>query len=255
MDLWVIFLILAVLCAAIGIAVSANKPQPGTAGSDANIALVPIQPTEMQKGPSMPSESALPVQWDEIAITRQLDNLRGQPPAVVSHYVESVKERWVLNQNDKTAAVRARFLKTKIEELKLFKEGQQIAIDLEALALEREKRLKTLQLENAQLDATMRARGEREQMQALRERKQLELEIAKLDKEIRDLNAPAKIEAELTPEQKRQKEREASEAHMADLKAQKQEALKIPDEDERRLRVNAIDAALEREYERWARLL
>jgi hypothetical protein len=62
-------------------------------------------------------------------------------------------------------------------------------------------------------------------------------------------------EPELTPEQKRQKERKACEARIADLKAQKQEALKIEDEDERLLRVNAIDAALEREYERWARLI
>jgi len=244
-TLWAIFLFLALVCLLIG--VSVNKKPNGKPNQAVALA--------RQKGSFMPSDT-LPAQWDETAIARQLDAFRGQSPALVSHYIESVKTRWVTNQNDKTAAVRGRFLKTKLEELKLFKEGQQLMVDLEALVLEREKRLKTLQLENAQLDATMRTRSDREQMVALKERKQLELDIAKLDKEIRELNAPAPSpEQQISPEQKRAKDREACEARLADLKTQKQKALLIQDEDERLLRVNAIDAALEREYERWAKLL
>src|SRR5437879_1316032 len=64
---------------------------------------------------------------------------------------------------------------------------QQIMLDLEALALEREKRLKTLRLENAQLDGTIRTRSERDRLIALKEREQLGLEIAQLDKQITEL--------------------------------------------------------------------
>jgi hypothetical protein len=202
-----------------------------------------------------PRPSELQV-WDERSISKQMDDLRGQPPAVIAHYVESIKTRMVLNQNDKTAAVRARFLKTKVEELKLVKEGQQLMVDLEALALEREKRLKTLQLENAQLDATMRTRSELDQLTGLKQRKQIELEVAQIEKQIRDLSAPVPPpEPQLTAEQKRAEEKKKCENRIAELKAQKKEALRIEDEDERILKVNALDDALQREYERWTKLV
>jgi hypothetical protein len=59
----------------------------------------------------------------------------------------------------------------------------------------------------------------------------------------------------MTAEEQRAKDRSACEAKIQSLKQEKQKALKIDDEDERLLRVNAVDAALEREYERWAKLL
>jgi hypothetical protein len=251
---WLLFLVLAILCLLIGLfRLGASQKSASTT----NTAVSRVQVASIERGGSALSRQTNDLRvWDETAISRHLDDLRGQSPAVVSHYVESLKTRWVLNQNDKTAAARARFLKTKVEELKLFKEGQQIMVDLEALALEREKRLKTLQLENAQLDDIMRTRSEREQLAALKERKQLELEIAKLDKEIRELNSPTKAaEPELSGEEKRAKERQACEQRLANYKAEKQKALQIDDADERVLRVNAIDDAIQREMERWAKLL
>jgi hypothetical protein len=132
--------------------------------------------------------SHLPDEWNEAFLTRQLSSLSGKPLAVVTYTIDQMLGRWVTGQDHKTAPVRMNFIKTKSEELKLVKEGRTLMVDLEALALEREKRLKTLQLENARLDDTLRTQGEQERLIALKERKQVELEIAQIEKQIADLN-------------------------------------------------------------------
>ena len=194
--------------------------------------------------------------FDEHAITKQLESMRGQSPAVISHYIDSVKHRIVLNQNDKTAIAQVKFLQTKVQELKLFKEGREIVIDLEAMVLEREKRLKTLQLENAQLDQKMQNVSQRDHLAALKERRQMELEIAQIEKQIAELNkSPAATEEKPSPEKQRASDKAACEGRIQTLKQEKQKALKLDDEQERILKVNAIDDALQREMERWAKLL
>jgi hypothetical protein len=177
-----IFALLALISVGIGWLMSRSKRE----GRNSLQRVVPAG-----GGKQPPQSPGLPMMLDEVSIGAQLGNLRGQPIDVVSHYVESVKQRWVLNQTDQTAAAHARFLKTKIEELRLFKDGNQLMIDLEALALEREKRLKMLQLENATLDDQMRNRTEQDRLLALRERKKLELEIAQLDDQIGNIKAPS----------------------------------------------------------------
>jgi len=203
----------------------------------------------------MQSNISIPTQWDELAITRQLQQLREQRPSLIPHYIDSVKERWIVRQDDRTAQKRLQFLKTQIEQLKLAKEFQQTVDDLQLLSLEKTKRIKTIELETEEIDVKKRVLNQKEKLEALREQRKLELEIAQLDEQIQGIKTSSKPEAKLTPEEQRAKDRQACEARMADLKAQKQGALKLQDEDERMLRVNAIDAALEREYERWAKLL
>lgn len=198
---------------------------------------------------------ALPAQWDEVAITRQLQQLRDQRPALIPHFVESVKERWVLRQDDRTAEMRLRFLKTQIEQLKLVQQFQQTVNDIELLLLEKTKRIKALQLETEELEIRRRGLTQKERLESLRDQKKMELEIAQIQREIENLKSPSKPEAQLTPEQQRAKDKAACEAKIASLKQEKQSALKISDEAERVLRVNAIDDALQREMERWARLL
>lgn len=258
---WIMFLILALVCLLIGLmrlaAPSSKSGVASTSSLSGVTAMAPIETSEGDFALTRSPNDTLKV-WDEAAVTRQLDGLRGQSPAVLTHYVDSVKSRWVTNQNDKTAAVRAKFLKTKLEELKLFKEGQQIMVDLEALVLEREKRLKTLQLENAQLDATMRTRSEHEQLEARKKSKQLELEIARIEKEIRDLNTPPMSEAKPTPEQERAQRKAACEARIANLRKEQQEAVQaIPaDLPEQRRKVSNMYAdAIEREMDNLRKVL
>jgi hypothetical protein len=197
----------------------------------------------------------LPAQWDELAITRQLQQLRDQRPALIPHFVESVKERWILRQDDQTAEVRLRFLKTQIDQLKLVKEFQQTAHDIELLLLEKTKRMKSLQLETEELEMKRRGLSQKERLESLRDQKKMELEIAKLEKEISDFKTSAQPERRLTPEQQRANDKAACEARIQALKEEKQKALQIEDAAERVMRVNALDDAIQREYERWSKLL
>jgi hypothetical protein len=265
-PMWIVFALLSIVCFALGVwslkkAPAGRSPSVprSTTGSgtwpDPRPLSPPLGYNVPQRGDQLSNPSGDLELWDERSIAQHLNQLRGQSPTVVAHYIESIKTRFVLNQNDKTAVARSKFLKTQIDELKLFREGEQVVTDLKALGLEREKRLKTLQLENAQLDDTMRTRSERERLIALKERKQIELEIAQIEKQMEEMKNPRKSEPELTAEQRRNQEKQNCEARMTELKAQKQVALKVDDEDERMRKVNAIDAALEHEYERWAKLL
>lgn len=204
----------------------------------------------------MPSNISLPPEWNEPAITRQLQQLRDQKPSLIPHYIDSVKERWIVRQDDRTAQVRLQFLKSQIEQLKLAKEFQQTVDDLQLLSLEKTKRIKAIELETEEIDIKKRGLTQKEKLEALREQKKLELEIAMLDKQINEIKTPSKpVEPELTAEEKRARDKQACEEHIANYKAEKQKALKIDDADERVLRVNAIDDAIQREMERWAKLL
>ena len=203
----------------------------------------------------MPSNIALPADWDEASITRQLGQLRDQKPAVVAHFIDSVKERWILRQDDRTAAIRLTFLKTQVEQLKLAKEFQQVRDDIDLLLLEKAKRIKTLELEMEEIDSKKRSRSQLDELSAMKERKKIELEIAQLDQQILSVKTSAKNSPDLSPEEKRAQDKKACEDRIAALKTEKQNALKIDDEAERVLRVNAIDDAIQREYERWAKLI
>jgi hypothetical protein len=254
MDLWVFFLLLALACFAIGMSVSLNKTAARQSGHS-DRALQPYSGPQTPQEIVMLPNITLPAQWDELAITRQLRQLREQRPALIPHFIDSVKERWVLRQDDRTASIRLQFLKIQIEQLKLAKEFQQVRDDLDLLILEKAKRIKTLELDLEELDSKKRTRGPLDELAAMKERKKMELEIAQLDKQITDLKTPLKSEPQLTPEQQRAKDKAACEARIATLKQEKQVALKIEDEAERVLRVNALDDAIQREYERWSRLL
>ena len=73
-------------------------------------------------------------------------------PPVIPHFVESVKERWIVRQDDRTAEVRLQFMKRQLEQLKLAKDCQQTIDDLQLLSLEKVKRIKSLELETHELD-------------------------------------------------------------------------------------------------------
>jgi hypothetical protein len=255
MEVWVVFLILGAACLLIGLVVSANKKQ-AAGPQKPGVTLQPYNPGALDMPSNMPSNISLPTQWDELAITRQLQQLRDRKPNLIPHYIDSVKERWIVRQDDRTGQVRLQFLKIQIEQLKLTKEFQQTVDDLELLSLEKTKRIKTIELETEEIDIKKRGLTQKEKLEALREQKKLELEIAQLDKQINEIKKPSMAaEPELTAEEKRVRERQSCEERLANYKAEKQKALQVDDADERVLRVNAIDDAIQREMERWARLL
>lgn len=206
----------------------------------------------------MPSDVSVPNQWNELDITRQLEQLRQQPPAIVNHYVESIKQRFILRQDDKTALTRLKFLQTQVEQLKLAKEFQQLRDDLEVLVLEKEKRIKTLQLENEELDGKRRVRSQLEEMQSLREQKKIELEIAQLDQQIAGIKYPPKPDQRSSPEQERAQKKAACEAKIATLRKEQKEAVEAipPELEDQRRKVSSMYAdAIDREMDNLRKIL
>jgi hypothetical protein len=226
-----------------GMVVASDEPNP----------VVEILKT--QQGCPMSLNMLVPNRWDEGAITRQLSQLRAERPGLIPHFIESITERFVVRQDDQTAQARIRFLTSQIQQLKLAKEFQQTVDDLQLLTLEKAKRIKSIELETEELDIKKRVLSQKERLEALREQKKMELEIAQLEQQIEELKNPAQPEARPTPEQLRARRHAASEERLQLLKGLKREALKISDEDERIQKVNAIDDEVEREMEEWRKSL
>jgi hypothetical protein len=146
------------------------------------------------------------------------------------------------------------WLKTKVEELKLGKDMQTAMADLMLVGSEQDLRAKKLELEHKRVDMQIRQQEELEDARLQNERLRIEFESAQLKAKMKALKSPA-TPAEVAPDQKRAYDRTKCEERISYLKAEKEKAQKIPDEDERLHKVNAIDDVLQREFERWSKLL
>ena len=95
----------------------------------------------------------------------------------------------------------------------------------------------------------------KDNLATLKERKKVELEIAQLDQQIEAIKSPPKPEPKLSPMEERAKRHAESEARLDKLKEAKRTALKIEDEHERIVKVNAIDDEIQREMIEWSKTL
>jgi hypothetical protein len=196
----------------------------------------------------------LPTKWDDGEITRFLQRYHDQP-AVLSHVVSSIKTRMVLNQDLKTAQQRLKLIASVIEVFKLNKELQGIVYDIHLA--EKDFEIHKIEREMGKEDAEARLKSERQLRELRKQRDELQLkkEITQLQQDIKTADTATTTESKPSPEQQRAKDKAACEARIQTLKQEKQNALKLEDADERVQKVNAIDDALQREMERWAKLL
>jgi hypothetical protein len=200
---------------------------------------------------------SLPTRWDDLEITQVLQR-HSDNPAVLSHAISSIKTRMILGQDLKTAQQRLKLLASVIEVFKLNKEMQGLLHDLHLE--EKEFEIKQIETQTRKEDAQAKLHSEVQLRELRRQRDELQIkkEISQLQQEIKNVETvppPMPTEVKLTPEQQRSNDKVACEARIQSLKAEKQNALKLDDEQERILKVNAIDDALQREMERWAKLL
>jgi hypothetical protein len=196
----------------------------------------------------------LPKKWDDAEITKLLQRHHDRP-AVLAHAVSSIKSRMILNQDIKTAQRRLKLVGSVIEVFKLNKELQGILQDLHLA--EKDFEIRQIESDIRLEDAQARHKSEQRLRQLRQQRDELALhkDIAQLTSETDAIQNQAKPGSRPDPQQQRANEKAACEAHIQSLKQEKQNALKIEDESERVLRVNALDDAIQREYERWAKLL
>jgi len=189
--------------------------------------------------------------WDIQAIDVDLRSLRGQRDPL-THYVESVIDRHIMRQDEKTAAVRIGLLKKKVEELQLGKQYLEAIDDLQLHALERE--IKRLKLEIEQ--QSLRDQHERQrELQSL----QHQLQIAQLKKQIWELEHPAQQPRESSVEERRQQaaaklqaEVNTAQAALADLRNERTAKLNDPalSEPDRRRIMNQYEPLIRTAEER-----
>jgi hypothetical protein len=196
----------------------------------------------------------IPAKWNDGDVTRLLQRYQDQP-AVLSHAVSSIKARLIMGQDLKTAQQRLKLLTSVIEVFKANKELQTILEDIHLAETEFEIRQIETQTRLEDVQARQKSEGRLRQLRAQRDELQLQHEIAGLGDQIEKIKAPAKAEPKLSPEQQRANDKAACEGRIIALKEEKQKALNIDEAAERVMRVNALDDAIQREYERWSKLV
>lgn len=217
MELWGIFLALAVLCAVIGfIRSNVKRVEPSS------------QRGESPQGGVMASDIEIPAAWDERAIGRQLTAIQSRP-ALVSYYIDALRQRFILKIEDRVAQDRTRFLRTHIEHLELGKQYQGLVNDLKAMEAEQENRVLGLTLQtrelkgkHGELDALGKLRLQKEQLAIEVEIEQLKAQKAAVGKPVPE----AKPEPRLSPEQQRRLKRMEIEDQLQKLDRDEDEAIR-----------------------------
>lgn len=98
-------------------------------------------------------EVVIPSAWDELSITSQL-HLYSKEPALLSHYVFAVKERFIIGQNDRTIRRRTEFLKSVLQQATVFKELQGVSYEMSRMKFQHE--IDTLDLDLQKMDLLAR---------------------------------------------------------------------------------------------------
>jgi len=195
----------------------------------------------------------IPQNWDPADIGIQVRRL--QPDSsLVKIFVDSVVNRFIVGQDSQTAKVRIEFLKSKLEELKLSKELQASlddlafrSLNLEIQQLELNKKKSGLQMETArQLEIL--------ELERKRDTLKLKLEIAGLEKQIIEVNAPVLAPAKAAERSPEEIKREKKQQIERDIEGYEKESREIRSnsllpEDTKRRRENIISKKLEALYE------
>jgi len=170
----------------------------------------------------------LPPKWDEKAIGIEFRNLRNHP-GILKVFTQSVVDRYVIGQDDKTAQSRIRYLKTKLEEMKLAKEIQSSIDDLEFRETDLEVRRLKLDIEKADLEHKRNMQEERRSAEHKRDLLKFRAESAGFEKQIRETEPPP---ARSAPAVSREQEIREHIQRLREKRAYTRET--IEDEDERR---------------------
>ena len=196
------------------------------------------------------SSPPLPDRWNESVVAGDLRRLSGNVSAL-GHYVENLRERFIIRQDVKTLNHRAQWLEAKLKELKVALDIQGTAFNLAIQRKEHELRAKQLALQHLQVDDDLAGSIDLAPLRKENNRLTLEAEGARLRKAIRELTPDPKKDGSVSPEQQKYQRHTASEARLQKLKSLKQDALKLDDPEERMHKVNAIDDEILKEMEVW----
>jgi hypothetical protein len=229
MELWVFLLLVSIVCAVIGLIRFVEAKASGRSSAKTPVV-----------GGALDSTASLSNVWDETEISSRIA-AAGQRPEILPHYIESLKQRFILDTDNRTAQRRTIFLRTQIEQLDLGKQYRVLVDDLKAMELEQNNRILRLELERQDLQAKTRQAVALEKLHFENERLTLELEIGQKKMQKRAIQNPPP-EATLTPDQQRRLKRIEIEERIERL--DRDEALKVKNarSDEERVRIQNMYA-------------
>lgn len=193
--------------------------------------------------PAPATGMVIPATWNEQEITQQLRQAPRQSPSMLAYYFTRLKDRYLLNQDTRTTAVRSRFLQQKIEELKLTRDLQSVMNDLSALAIEREVRVRKIQVERLDLDSKIHNHARLGRLQLDRDRLQLEFDVAVLRRKIREENNQPAADHKLSPTQQKLLKKAEIEEQLQRLKTEELQALQKATSELEKRRVQNMYAA------------
>lgn len=201
-------------------------------------------------------EILLPKSWDPDEVGIQFRNLKNRPN-VLRVFVDSIVTRFVTGQDDRVAQRRIAFLKTKIEELKLSKELQGSLDELEFRQINLD--IKRLELET-QKDGLATKKDKQHELTELehqRDTLKLKVEMAQLEKQMRDFQDPKYKEPERSPGEVKKDKRDKLQKELDHWNAEEDrvKADTAMREDDRRRWLNMIGKKKDELYDQMEKAL
>ncbi len=165
---------------------------------------------EKQEMSLVSSKNTMLQQWNEQEISTQLVRLQDNPP-VLLHYIDSVRQRFIDNQNTRTAQSRISFLEKQVKILQLASEYSDVQNELSLKNRKYQNDLLRVNLENQTLSLDFKDEASERELQRLgndHRKIEKELELVKLKRELDALNNPPQPEQKKSSQEIREEKRQ-----------------------------------------------
>src|SRR4029077_4341373 len=143
-----------------------------------------------QEETSVDAKNAVPTTWESDVIINGFRRFVTKP-RLLDIYVKEITKRFIIGQDDRTAKKRIEFLKTRIEELRLTRDLESCLDDLSLREINLRIAQLELEIKEANLEGKRRRQEELAELEHQRDVLKVKVEIARSEKEIRDLQTPA----------------------------------------------------------------
>lgn len=135
-------------------------------------------------------EIVLPSSWDERTITDRL-HLYSKEPAILTHYIFAIKERFIVGQNQRTVERRTEFLKSVFEQANILKNLRGVGHDIAKMDAQHEIDMLEIELRRLDLTALQSRHGTVSNLKQQDEELDIQLRIAQKKQQMDQLGRPA----------------------------------------------------------------
>jgi hypothetical protein len=175
----------------------------------------------------------VPSFWDERAITNQL-HLYSKEPALLSHYVFAIKERFIIGQNRQTIERRTEFLKSVFEQADIIKNLKGLGHDMEKMDAQHEIEMLEFELRRLDLTAQQSRHGTATSLKQEDDELDIQLRIAEKKQRLDQIGKPAPAPQQQSKDEIRAQRKAELEREIQRLKTDKVLAVGHASSDEER---------------------